>query len=713
MGIADNFIALSQGGKAMQIKEKNGVFILDTENTQYVFSKDANGVLNHLHWGRKCKDSDYFMETQGEKNSNQSPLDFMKTEYVPYGGTAYRTEAISATYADGCRETVLTYDSYTITSDADRQCLEVQLSDKAYGLQVTLGYKITEGFDIIERYTKIKNTSDQTITLNKIASGEFNFPSQNSYISTNANGAWASEFRMMDTELKNGVLTYESRRGHSAHCNCPFFILSQNADENKGDVYFGALAWSGNFKIELSRDFKRTTRAVAGISDMDFSYTLKPGKEFITPSVFCGYTEGFAAMSNQMNRFSRTHILPKNFADQPLPVLYNSWEATEFDVNCADQLALAKIAAEIGCELFVMDDGWFGARNSDRAGLGDWFVNKEKFPDGLTPLIDGVKALGMKFGLWFEPEMVNPDSDLFRQHPDWAYHYDTRKGSLLRNQLELNMTRKDVQEYVFNCLDTMLTEYDISYIKWDMNRPMSETGAENLENPQELWVRHVQAVYAIVDKLKAKHPQVQIESCASGGGRAELGALGHYDMVWTSDNTDPVDRLDIQNGYSLLYPIKCMRAWVTDTNRKERPNDLDFRFNVSMQGSLSLGGNLHNYTPEEIEKSKAYVSLYKTIRSTVQFGDFYRLATYNKDGYYATQYTDDTQSVLFVCSPATSFFNDRYYTIRLNGLEPDADYTFTLDEKEITKSGSYLMYAGIPLELTKPFSSAILVFKKQ
>lgn len=696
----------------MSVYTEKNLFVLETKNTHYVTAVDSDGHLRHIYWGRKCKAGDYFCTDARERNSNHSGVDFAKYEYMTYGGVVYRPSAFAATFSDGCRQAEFTFSDFSVFDEDGGNRLEITLTDKEYGLEAALVYRIKDDSDVIERFVRLKNESDNDITLNKVSSGEFNFPSLKPYLSTNANGAWASEFRLKKTPVECGVLTYESRKGNTGHGNCPYFILSQNADEVSGDVYFGTLAWSGNFRIEISRDFAGVTRAVAGISDMDFTYTLKKDETFTTPSVFCGYTRGFDEMSNQINRYAVENILPKKYAKEPLPVLYNSWEATGFDVNCKDQLELAKKAAAIGCELFVMDDGWFGRRNDDNAGLGDWFVNKDKFPDGLKPLIDGVKALGMKFGLWFEPEMVNPDSDLFRAHPDWAYHYPTRKAQLLRNQLVLNMTLPEVQEYIFNRLDSMLTEYDISYIKWDMNRPFSETGAKNLENPQELWYRHVTAVYSIVDRLKAAHPGLQIESCSSGGGRAELGALSHYDMVWTSDNTDPVDRLYIQEGYSMLYPIKCMRAWVTDTNRRERPNDLDFRFIVSMQGSLSLGGNLHRYSEEEIEKSKKYVALYKEIRNTVQFGDFHRLANYENDGFYATQYNDESQSVVFVCSPATSFFNDRLRIVLLRGLESKADYSVSVDGSEYKMSGSYLMNAGISLDLTRPFTGKIIRLKK-
>ena len=432
----------------MIILENNGVFILETENTHYVMAVDKEGVLTHIHWGDKCAIEDYSPVYKGnESSSNHSARDLSKTEYIPYGGIVYRPPAFMATYPDGCRESLLTYKDFNVSEFDDGFMLEVILEDKPYNLEVTLCYKLRENTDIIERYTRIKNNSESMVVLNKISSGEFNFPSRRPYTSINFNGAWLAEFRKETSIVNNGVLTYDSRKGGSNHTVNPLFILSQDADESHGDVFFGALAWSGNFKTEISRDFAGITRAVIGINDFDFSYNLHAGEEFVSPSVFCGHTKGFADMSNQMNAFAVEHILPKRYAKEPLPVLYNSWEATGFNVHSLGQQKLAKIAADIGCELFVMDDGWFGQRLNDHAGLGDWKVNKLKFPSGLKPLIDKVNKLGMKFGLWFEPEMVNPNSDLYRAHPDWAYHYDTRESSLQRHQLVLNLTREDVQEH--------------------------------------------------------------------------------------------------------------------------------------------------------------------------------------------------------------------------------------------------------------------------
>ena len=463
-------------------------------------------------------------------------------------------------------------------------------------------------------------------------------------------------------------------------------------------MYFGSLAYSGNFKVIAGRDLYGITRVSLGMNDFDFSHTLEPGAHLETPPVYCGKTEGLGEMSRQMNRFCLEHLLPSGFRAETLPVLYNSWEATEFNVNVADQTRLAEIAAGIGVELFVMDDGWFGARNNDRAGLGDWFVNPAKFTGGLDELIGNVNALGMDFGLWVEPEMVNPDSDLYRAHPDWTYHFPHRHADELRHQLVLNMTRSDVQAYIIDCLDRLLTDHNIRYIKWDMNRPFSQVGAENLADPKMYSYLHTMAVYRIVDELKRRHPAVQFESCASGGGRCDLGAISHFDQVWTSDNTDGIDRMTIQKGYSMLHPIKTMRAWVTDIAGINKPCSLDFRFHIAMQGALGLGGNLEKYSPEELEICRRNVALYKEIRPLVQFGDLYRILDADRDQVLCNQYVsrDKMQAVLFLSARGTRFFKKKM-NLRFAGLAPDRAYAFALDGVAYKKGGAFLMEVGLPV----------------
>lgn len=689
----------------MPIYVKDNIFVLETAHTQYVFGVDDGGLNRHLHWGAKCDPKDFFAESFGDENSNHTMLDEYRQEYTVFGSTMYRECALKVRFPDGCRELDLQYDGF----EQDGDTLEVRFSDRHYPLNVRLCYALTPGFDVFTRWVKLENTGDQPILLEKVCSAEFSLPSQKPYTFRNTNGAWGGEGVECVQTLTGGALVFESRRGISGHNQSPYFIAYQNADEFSGDVYFATLAYSGNFKVSATRDLYSFTRIHVGTNDFDFSYTLHGGECFETPKVFCGLAKGFGDMSRQMHKFAVQNVLPKAFAEKPLPVLYNSWEATGFDVSCENQMQLAKKAAAAGVELFVMDDGWFGARNNDRAGLGDWFVNAEKFPNGLQELVSYVNSLGMDFGIWVEPEMVNADSDLYRAHPDWTYHYDTRTPHELRNQRVLNLTRPDVQAYLFDLLDRLLTENNIRYIKWDMNRPFSETGAENLENPQMLWYLHTMAVYDLVDRLRAKHPQVQFESCASGGGRSDFGALSHFDEVWPSDNTDAIDRMTLQKTYTLLRPVKTMRAWVTDVGGSNKPTSLEFRFNIAMQGALSLGGDLTKYDDADMEICRKNVALYKEIRPLVQFGDLYRLADADEDEFLCTQYVNEsqTESVVFLAARGTRFYKKRVI-LRLAGLDPKRQYRLEFNGETLVKSGAYFMAAGFSAHIRGADYNAVL-----
>lgn len=676
------------------IRLDNNLFSLETKNTSYALCIDKNGYNRHIYWGKKTRPQDFFVECTGDENSNHTRLDEYKQELTPFGGTLYRDCDLKAQFSDGCREVDLKFDGSAVVGNT----LALTFCDKYYSLKVTLNYEIFDESDIIKRFVTVENTGSQDIVFEKLYSAQLNLPGIKPYKFYNTNGAWGAEFIECSNVLEGGYSVWESRKGASNHNNSPYFIAGSNASEDSGDVYFASLAYSGNFKICAGRDLYGITRITMGMNEFDFSLTLKAGQSFDTPAVYLGYTcGGFGDMTRQMNRFALNHILPKQFNDKPLPVLYNSWEATGFNVSTQHQTKLAEIASGLGVELFVMDDGWFGQRKDDRAGLGDWYVNKEKFPNGLEQLIDNVNALGMDFGLWIEPEMVNPDSDLYRNHPDWAYHYEHRNRDTLRHQLVLNMTRADVQDFVFETIDNLLSNYNIKYIKWDMNRPFSQTGAQNLENPKMYSYLHTMAVYNIVDRLKQKHPDVVIESCASGGGRCDLGALSHFDQAWTSDNTDAIDRMTIQKGYSLLRPVKTMRAWVTDIAGINKPCPLDFRFNVAMQGALSLGGNLLNYSPDDLEICKKYVALYKEIRNIVQFGDLYRVLDEEKDEVLLNQYvtSDKKHSAAFICARGTRFFKKRM-PVTFKGLDNDTVYKLEFQGREYEKSGAYLMNVGIP-----------------
>jgi alpha-galactosidase len=411
--------------------------------------------------------------------------------------------------------------------------------------------------------------------------------------------------------------------------------------------------------------------------------------------------------------------LPANANYKIRPVLYNSWEATRFNVNEEGQKKLAEKAASLGVELFVLDDGWFGERNDDTAGLGDWYVNKEKFPHDLSSLISYVNKLGMDFGLWVEPEMVNKNSNLYNLHPDWVYHFPNRPRSESRNQLVLNLAKNEVVEYIYDFMNKLLGTYNIRFIKWDMNRPFSESGWPEAPKSQqrEIWVRHVLGLYHILDKLRKKHPEVIFESCSGGGGRVDLGILQRADQVWTSDNTDAFDRLKIQEGFSYAYAPKIMMSWVTDTpNRLNRRKlNLEYRFNVAMMGSLGIGGNLNTWSDDEMKLAKEKISQYKKIRKIIQHGNQYRLLPTWKGNLVAVEYVnnDKDKAVLFVFLHSQQF-GEKLPPIKLKGLVSDSLYQYQDDESEkVILSGKALKEIGLKLDLRGDFNSKLIIVEKK
>lgn len=398
-------------------------------------------------------------------------------------------------------------------------------------------------------------------------------------------------------------------------------------------------------------------------------------------------------------------------ADEHRPVLYNSWEATEFDISEEQQGALARRAAAMGVELFVVDDGWFGARTSDRAGLGDWTPNPDRFPAGLKPLADEVHALGMQFGIWVEPEMVNPDSELYRAHPDWVQFQPGRKRTELRNQLVLNLAREDVQEYLWEQLDTLLSSAPIDYVKWDFNRCFTDAGWPGEAYPQRLWVDHVHALYRLLDRLRAAHPGVAFESCSGGGGRIDLGIMARTDQVWTSDNTDPLDRLAIQHGFSQVHPARTMAAWVTDSPNVQlngRVSSLRFRFVSAMAGVLGVGGDLTRWSDEELAEARTWVELYKEIRPVVQGGDLHRLRA-PEGGLSAVQYTRDGEVVVLAWLQA-QHYGEPVAPVRLRGLDPAAAYE-CLETGEVHR-GAVLLHHGLRTGLQGDLDAAVFRLRR-
>jgi alpha-galactosidase len=689
----------------MPIHTSTNYWVLETRHTAYAFGLNKANLLSHCYWGKRLPFvKDYPAPFEPEHWASTDGYDhFIPEEYPGYAGTKYIDPVLKVTFADGVRDVVLEFQDFQ-TSASPQPTLALCFKDSYYPLQVTLHYRIHEEYDLIERWTTLENLGTDPILVERAFSAKWTMPQGDDYSLTHMYGRWTDEFNLQRESLTPGLKVIESRRIIPSHRAVPWFAIDRNASEEQGDVWFGTLAWSGNFKITAEVTEFASTRVSIGVNDWDFAWKLMPGEPLVTPVAISGYTQnGFGAASRSFHDYVRNKLLPHGKTLHK--ILYNSWEATLFAVDEASQSNLAEIAANMGVELFVMDDGWFHNRNWDNAGLGDWFPDKKKFPNGLGGLIKRVNDLGMDFGLWVEPEMVNPDSDLYRAQPDWVIHFPTRARTEARNQLILNMARTDVQNYIITTLDKILSENNIAFIKWDMNRPASEPGWQDaLGDPRELWLRYVYGVYHVWGELRQRHPKVIWQSCASGGGRADFGILKFADQVWTSDNTEATARLSIQEGFSQYLPANTMEAWVTDWGKDLVP--LEFRFHVSMCGSLGVGGNLLEWTQLERESAAEYIRLYKEIRHVIQFGDQFRLISSQQNNYSALQYVskDKSESVLFAFR---THIPDRFNIpmIYLRGLDPDALYS--IEGFDQPRSGTAWMESGLKVEL-KNLQSRVL-----
>lgn len=695
--------------------EKRRRWALQRENVTYGMELDEKDRLRHVYFGGCLPRTEDFPDA----SSYYFPFEHpdgpgLRFEYPAWGSLYYREPCLKATFADGVRDTRLVYREHRI-EEGEVPELVVVLQDPHYPLWVDLYYRLFEEQDLVERYAIVTNEGTEQITLEEVLSAVWHVPRGSDYRLTHLAGQFAGETNIYQEVVSPGKKVFESRRGITSHHANPFFALDWgNATEDTGEVWFGALGWSGNWKITADYDAHGYLQVSGGINDFDFSWHLEGGEEFTTPSFVGGFTrEGFGGASRNLHRYTLGHLLPSK---GPRPVLYNSWEATYFDVTEQGQGELAEKAAALGVELFVVDDGWFGERHDDERALGDWWVNREKFPNGLTPLIQKVQSLGMSFGLWVEPEMVNENSDLYREHPDWVYRFPNRELTESRNQLVLNLAKDEVRDHLLGVLDDLLTDHDISFIKWDMNRPLSEPGWPDAspEHQREVWVRHVWGVYGILRRLRERHPGVTFETCSGGGGRIDLGMFRFTDQAWVSDNTDPYDRLRIQEGFSMVYPARTMMCWVSDSGKwiKGRESSVTYRFHSAMMGSLGIGGNLTEWSDEDLEESRRLVEKYKEVREVVQGGDQYRLLSPRKGDTTAVQYVsrDRAKSVLFVLRSAHQF-PDPVPTIFLRGLKPETLYHTTVEDEPV--SGEALMRRGIKVQLNEELSSELIEITEQ
>src|SRR6266851_3821794 len=726
------FLTLLAAGSTMA--QTAQVFRLDGGNSTYAFGVNERGDLQPLYWGGRLGAHDRIPQAHSflEWASFDSSYTTTPQEFVGWGAGLFTEPALKASFADGNRDLVLHFVRATPNGS---QSLEVLLKDISREIYVTLRYSMDPDSGVLARSASIENREKQPVVVEQAAAAQWTLPPAR-YTLSYLTGRWAGEWTLNQEQILGGARVIESRRGTTGHQANPWFAISRDtrqnaaapaiADEEHGEIWFGALAWSGSWRITIEHTQLDAVRVTGGFNPFDFGYKLKPGEHLETPVFYGGYSDqGLGGASRLLHNFEIAHILPQAPDPKLRPVIYNSWEATEFNVNEAGQMALAEKAASIGVDRFVMDDGWFGQRKNDHAGLGDWYVNSDKFPRGLKPLIDKVHVLGMDFGLWVEPEMVNPDSDLYRKHPDWVLNFSGRPRSESRNQLVLNLARPDVRDYIAGFLDKLLTENDIAFLKWDYNRNWSEPGWDQVpvDEQKRVYVEFIRNLYAILADLRKKHPKVEIESCSGGGGRVDLGILRYTDEVWPSDNTDPFDRLSMQDGFSYAYTPQIMMAWVTDSPHwyNHRSTSLIYRMLSSMQGSLGIGANLNHWSAEDFATAKRLIADYHSVQRTIVRGDLYRIITARDGGGMSASETvsgDKNQAVVFAFANATTEGRG-FPLLQLQGLDPDAEYKLTWIEGKSwpgtpeNASGAWWMRHGLQLDLRGDFQAASFHLDRQ
>ena len=720
---------------------------LHTKRTTYQMKIADDGLLLHLYYGRRVEDQSLayrlvLTDCGFSPNSYESRYrrdispDVLPQEYSGANTGDYRVAALECLSADGAVGTDLRYAGHALRrgkyalpglpasfgSENEAETLSVTLRDAATGLAVELLYGVFEDADVIARAAVIRNEGAGAVTLDRASSMCLDIPF-GEWELLHFHGRHCMERVPERVGLMRGIQSIASRRGASSHHQNPFSVLmAPSATEEQGACVGIMPVYSGNHRTDIEVDQMGSTRVVSGINPDMFSWQLLPGEAFAAPEVLLCYAEdGLSGLSHRYHRFLRRHVIRSPWRDRRRPVLINNWEAMTFDFTTEKLLSFARDAAELGFELMVLDDGWFGRRDSDNGGLGDWTANEAKLPGGLKPLSDAVHGLGMKFGLWIEPEMVSEDSDLYWQHPDWALTVPGRKPAMGRNQLVLDMGRREVVDHLCDALTTLLRDNGIDYVKWDMNRNMTDVYSRALppERQKEAGHRYMLGVYDLMDRLTTLFPEVLFEGCAGGGGRFDAGMLYYTPQIWCSDDTDAIERLTIQQGTLVGYPPSSMGAHVSVCPNQQTGRTVPFgtRGVVAMSGAFGFELDPRCLTEAERESVKAQIARYHRWQDLIQFGDFYRLnETPNREDFAAWQFVSPERDRALVSLVTThTRANAHGAHLRLRGLDPDAAYRLAevcfegrqtvlesarLDGKAAAGrviSGAALMYAGYAL----------------
>lgn len=701
-------------------------FKLYAKDTSYIIAiVDDEKFLGHVYFGKRIPDEP--LDINSLLRINEYPFvpsknnrdrmffnDTFPTEYSTYGLGDFRESCLMVKDSNGHAVCGITYCSHKIykgkpqlkglpvTYGDEDSCttLEITCSDKVLNLEVTLVYTVFENLDVITRSVRVKNDSNKGIKLEKVLSACVDFDGVD-YDVISLNGSWARERRIQRMPVGYGKTAFESVRGVSSHQTNPFIaLLDRNANEDYGNVYGFNFVYSGNFTAVVECGQFDTTRVVMGINPTNFEWTLEPGEEFTAPEVVMVYSdEGIGKMTRTFHDLYRNHLIRGRFKDRKRPVLINNWEATYFDFDTEKLLSIAREAAKSGIEMLVMDDGWFGKRNDDNSSLGDWYVNEDKLKGGLKYLVDEVNKLGLEFGIWFEPEMISPDSDLYRAHPDWCIHVPGRTPVLCRNQYVLDLTNDEVVEYVYSRLKDILSSANITYVKWDMNRQLTDLGSSFLpkEKQGELQHRYVLAIYSLLDRLTKEFPYILIEGCSGGGARFDPGILYYCPQIWCSDDTDAIERLSIQHGTAMVYPLSTIGAHVSDCPNHivKRNTPFETRGLVALAGTFGYELDITKISEEDRKMIPKQVEMYHKYNDLIRTGDYYRIANYTDNHLYDcwSVVSKDKSEVLITYIQVLQRPYYRSIRIYLKGLDENAIYRDT--ETNQVYSGSALMHAGI------------------
>ncbi len=704
-----SFLLLLQATSPAQNKN---LILIETKNSALVFIKGINAKLCQIYFGEKLNNNfDYF------KNESKK-----KDAYSAYGNDNLFTPAIRITHTDGNPSLDLRYISYyTEKIHSNTSLTKINLKDSQYPVNVVLNFKTFYNEDVIEEWTEIKQNEKDSVTIYNFASSQLNFNASHYWL-TQFHGDWAREMQMQESKLTSGIKIIDSKLGTRVDMyQTPVFFLSLNkpSDENKGDLIAGTLAWTGNFQFLFEIDPRNSLRIISGMNPFASEYKLSPGEKFITPKFIFTYSnQGKGKASRSLHSWARKYDLLDG--EKPRLTLLNNWESTGFDFNETKLADLIKDAKKLGVDLFLLDDGWFAnkyPRNDDHAGLGDWEPNKTKLPDGISYLTKEADKNGVKFGIWLEPEMVNPKSELYEKHPDWILRFPNRDEKYFRNQLVLDLTNPKVQDFVYSILDKLLTKNtDIAFIKWDCNSMIVNPYSPYLKNNQShLYIDYVKGLYKVLKKFREKYPHLPVMLCSGGGGRVDYEALKYFTEFWQSDNTDGYNRVFIQWGYSYFFPSIAMCAHVTSMGKQS----LKFRTDVAMMGKLGYDIPVEKMSDEDLKFSQQAVKNYKKLSDVIWFGDLYRLVSPFKENRAVLMYVNEqkNKAVLFAYNLQTQRQN--FESVKLQGLDDNKNYKIeetnlypgvkgSCAENGKIFSGEYLMKIGLNVSSNNSLTSSVI-----